>query len=305
MRVRLAAGPVSWGVDFADGPDNPPWPEVLGGIAAAGFRWTELGPVGYLPEDTETLAGELAERGLAVAGSFVFQPLHAPDRAPEVLEVTRRTCRLIAGVGGRSLVIIDMPSAARVATAGRSGDAPRLPAAAWRALTDTIRRVADVAGAEFGLRSVVHPHAGGYLEFEDEIACLLDAIGPDTAQLCLDTGHAAYAGHDPVALYRRFAERIRYLHLKDVDPAVRRRVQAGELDFWQAIAAGVFCPVGRGAVDFVSFAEALRAGGFEGPATVEQDRDPGHDDDPVGDLVESRCFLERAGLALAAVKAGE
>ena len=75
MTLRLATGPVSFGVDFADAPGNPPWSEVVAGIDAAGYRWTELGPLGYLPPD------ELARRGIGVTGGFVFEPLLDGDRA--------------------------------------------------------------------------------------------------------------------------------------------------------------------------------------------------------------------------------
>jgi inosose dehydratase len=272
-------------VDFAGAPGNPAWPAVLDGIVRAGYAGTELGPLGYLPEDPGRLREELAARDLAVTGSFVFQPLHDPARLDDVLAIARRTCALIAGAGGRYLVIIDLVGPERAATAGRSGDAPRRPVA------DGVRAVAAVAREEHGLVPVVHPHAGSFLEFGDEIEALLDAVD---VGLCLDTGHAAYAGVDPVALYRRYADRIPYLHLKDVDPAVRARA-VEELDFWQAVSAGVFCPLGSGMVDFPALAAALREHGFDGWATVEQDRDPGGD--PVSDLVTSRTFLERLGIA--------
>ena len=76
--VRLATGPVSWGVDFADAPSNPPWREVLDAIARTGLGALELGPVGYLPERADALRSELAERGLEAVGSFVFEDLHDP-----------------------------------------------------------------------------------------------------------------------------------------------------------------------------------------------------------------------------------
>lgn len=287
-RVRLATGPVSWGVDFADAPDNPPWPAVLDGIVRAGYAGTELGPLGYLPEDPARLREELAARGLSVAGSFVFQPLHDPGRLDEVLAVTRRTCALVAGVGGRHLVVIDLVSEQRAATAGRATAAPRL---AGDRLAASVRAVAAVAREEHGLVPVLHPHAGSYVEFADEIDALLDAT--DLA-LCLDTGHAAYAGLDPVELYRRYADRVPYLHLKDVDPAVHARVS--ELDFWQAISAGVFCTLGAGVVDFPALAAALGERGFDGWATVEQDRDAASDGDPVAELIASRRFLASTGL---------
>ncbi|HEX8101180.1 MAG TPA: hypothetical protein VF533_01070, partial [Solirubrobacteraceae bacterium] len=100
MSVTLATGPVSWGVDFAAAPGNPPWPDVLDGIAAAGYPGLELGPLGYLPEDPARLRAELDRRGLAVAGSFVFEPLHEPERVPAALAAARRTAALVAAAGG-------------------------------------------------------------------------------------------------------------------------------------------------------------------------------------------------------------
>ncbi|MGH2764110.1 MAG: TIM barrel protein [Thermoleophilaceae bacterium] len=297
MTVRLATGPVSWGVDFADSPANPPWGEVLDGIARAGFGWTELGPLGYLPEDPERLRAELDRRDLRVAGSFVFEPLHDGLRLAEVLEVARRTCRLIAGAGGHHLVVIDLVTPERVATAGRSRAARRL---SWRrrlALVNGIEAVADVARREFGLVSVYHPHVGTWVEFEDEIEWLLHALDPQEIQLCIDTGHCAYAGVDPVDLYRRHSQRVSYLHLKDVDPQVRRRALDEALDFWQAIDAGVFCPLGEGMVDFEGLAEALAESDFDGPITVEQDRNPAMEADPVADLIRSREYLESVGIS--------
>ena len=58
-QVRLATGPVSWGVDFAEAPANPLWTTVLDEIAATGLGALELGPVGFLPEDADTLRAEL------------------------------------------------------------------------------------------------------------------------------------------------------------------------------------------------------------------------------------------------------
>jgi inosose dehydratase len=297
MTVRLATGPVSWGVDFADARDNPPWPLVLDEIARSGFRHLELGPVGYLPEDPARLRSALAERGLAVSASFVFQPLHDRDRLDDVLAATHRTCKAIAAAGGRHLVVIDLVSTERAATAGDSDAARRLTESEWGLLVDSVRAVATVASDEYGLEPVFHPHAGSYVEFADEIERLLDALPPEVIGLCPDTGHCAYAGIDPVALYSRHAGRIPYLHLKDVDPRIRRRALADGMGFWDAMAAGIFCTLGTGCVDFGGLARALDARGFDGWATVEQDRDPRGTGHPLADAVASRRFLEDIGLS--------
>lgn len=300
MTVRLATGPVSWGVDFADSPSNPPWQDVLDDIGRSGFRHLELGPIGYLPEDPQTLRAELGQRGLEATGSFVFQPLHERRRLTETLAATRRTCAAIAAAGGRFLVVIDLVTPERVATAGRSDAARRLDLPGWRALVDGIRSVATVASLEYRLRPVFHPHTGSYVEFEDEIERLLGALPPAVIDLCLDTGHCAYAGIDPVRLYERHADRIPYLHLKDVDPGVHRRVVDGGLDFWLAVTAGVFCPVGLGSVRFAALVRALERHGFDGWATVEQDRDARQAGPALPDVIAGRRYLESVGLGEAA-----
>src|ERR1700733_3191790 len=104
--IRLATGPVSWGVDFADAPDNPPWQHVLDEIQQSGIGALELGPVGYLPEDPALLRPALERRGLTAVGSFVFEDLHDPSCHDQVLSVAARACRAIAAAGGEVLVII-------------------------------------------------------------------------------------------------------------------------------------------------------------------------------------------------------
>src|SRR3954464_11605811 len=88
--IRLAGGPVSWGVDFADAPGNPPYDEVLAGIAASGLRWLELGPVGSLPPRA------LAAHGLRAVGTFVFDAFHAASGDDARAE--REVARVLAAV---------------------------------------------------------------------------------------------------------------------------------------------------------------------------------------------------------------
>lgn len=283
MSLRLAGGPVSWGVDFADDPHNPPPGLVLDGIAAAGLRWLELGPVGYLP------AGAAAVRGLAAVGTFVFDDFHRAHDS--VLRATEAAVEAVAAAGGGLLVLIDRPDAERAATAGRSAAARRLDAAAWRRMVDALRRAAEIAAAR-GVRAVVHPHAGGHIEFEDEVERLLADVPAAELGLCLDTGHALYAGGDPGELIRRYAPRLEHLHLKDVAAPVRAR----ELGFWDAVAAGIFCSVGDGLLDLTAVRAALAATGYDGFATVEQDRRPGTAGAPEEDLRRSVARLRAAGL---------
>jgi inosose dehydratase len=275
LALKLGTGPVSFGVDFADAPENPPWETVLDGIAAAGYRWTELGPIGYLPDEA---APQLESRGLGLTGGFVFEPLHDPSCHREVAAVARVVAGRVAELGGGYLVVIDAVSPERTRTAGDSLRAPRLDGQASAAIRAIVEEIAAIA-CGFGLRPVLHPHAGTYIEFEDEVEPLLDQF-----ELCLDTGHWLYAGHDPVRAYERWAERIPYLHLKDLDRARLER------DFWGSVRAGAFRPLGDGDLDVPGLFRALERSQFSGWAIVEQDRVPGGE--PVADLVASRRYLE-------------
>jgi inosose dehydratase len=266
--MRYATGPVSWGVDFAGAPGNPPWRAVLDGIAETGLTALELGPVGYLPESPDVLRRELAARGLTAIGSFVFEPLHDPAAFDRVLATARRAAAWIAAAGGRLLVVID-----RAAPHARP---------AGPGLADRVVAVAEIARAH-GLEPVLHPHAATAIETAEEIEAMLATTG---LGLCLDTGHLTLAGLDPVEWAAR--PDVRHVHLKDCRPAV-----AEGRGFWDAIAAGVFCPIGGGAVDFAGVIRALERNDYQGAAVLEQDRRPGSGD-PAGDVRRSLAHLIEA-----------
>lgn len=287
--LSLATAPVTWGVDFADAPSNPPWQQVLDDIAQSGVGALELGPVGYLPEDAASLREALGSRGLTAVGSFVLENLHDPAAFADVIGIARRACRAIAAAQGSVLVIIDRPGGERAATAGRSVASPRLDTASWSAMLGAIERIAAIAD-DFGLRAAVHHHAGSYLEYEDEIERFLEQ---SELGLCLDTGHLSYAGlvaHEAIAKY---GDRLAHVHLKDIDGAVLERVGTEKIGFSEAVARGVFCPLGRGIVDVGAVLNALDGAGYQGFATIEQDRVAGSGS-PLQELAESVTTLTAA-----------
>jgi inosose dehydratase len=289
LSIKLAISPVTWGVDFADSPDNPPWQQVIDDIVASGLPAMELGPVGYLPEDPEFIRSLIADNHLLSAGSFIFDEFHDPDARERLVGIAERVCRVIEASGGTLLSLIDKPDAVRVATAGRPGAAPRLDDARWSAMIEQFDAIAAVA-REFGVHPVVHPHVGGYVEFEDEVERLVAETDLD---LCLDTGHLAYARMDPAQMIRRHADRLAHVHFKDIRADILARVDAEALTFWQAIAEGIFCPVGEGVVDVADVLDALDEAGYDGFATIEQDRVPGSGA-PLDDLLKSVAVIEHA-----------
>ena len=82
--------------------------------------------------------------------------------------------------------------------------------------------------------------------------------------LCVDTGHLAVGGADPVAITTAHVGRLTHVHLKDVDAALAEQVVSGELAFGDAVRAGIFRPLGEGDIDIAALVRALGAGGYQG-----------------------------------------
>lgn len=295
MSVQVANAPCSWGVEFAADPRNPPWESVLAECAGAGYAGLELGPIGYAPEDPGRVRDAYAAHGLGMPAGVVFRAFHDPRQRDDVMDAARRTARALAACGAPHMVLIDSIAEARAPTVGRPDDAVRLDAAEWSGMVARVRDVARMGADEFGLDVSLHPHAAGFLDFEAEVEALLDEIDADLLHLCPDTGHLALAGTDVPAFMRRHAARTTYVHFKDVDPAVKARVLAGRIGFYEACAMGVFCNLGDGEVDFPAVRAVLESAGYEGWATVEQDCDPEGLGSPEADAQANREALAGFG----------
>lgn len=272
--MRLGTAPITWGVCEMEGwGERLPYPRVLDEMRALGFTGTELGPPGYLPAEPNALRKVLAERDLAFVGSFC--PIVAPrDRAgaDRAFAEAHALTLFLAAAGAPFLVLADAGDDARLSVAGRAGgpDAPRLDDDGWRWFAETAERIGDDANAH-GIRAVFHPEAGSYVETEHEIEELLTRTDAALLGLCLDTGHVAYGGGDPVALARRHSERTLHIHAKDVDPAILARVRDEGLGYLEAASAGIFVPAGAGMVDFAGVFTALDLARSDRWVIVEQD----------------------------------
>ncbi|MDE0122875.1 MAG: sugar phosphate isomerase/epimerase [bacterium] len=292
-RLKLGSSPCSWGIWFPDDPRQMPWQRCLDEISKVGYEWIELGPYGYLPTQTEVLKKELADRSLAVSGTFTMGFLDDPDHWPALEAETIGACRSLVSVGAGYLIVIDGVYADL--STGEMLRSDTLNDREWHALIDTTHRIARIA-EHHGLRAVFHPHAETHVETEEQIERFLADTNPDLIALCLDTGHHAYRGGDPVAFYKAHADRIEYFHLKNVDPEIMERVRLEGIPFARAVQMGVFCEPVHGAVDFAELAQALADTGFDGHATVEQDMYPAPPDKPFPIAQRTYQYLRSLGL---------
>lgn len=299
MAIRIGNAPCSWGVEFADDARNPSWQSVLQDCRAAGYTGIELGPVGFMPEDPAILGDALAEHNLELIGGVVFRPFHDPNQWDDVLDGAHRTCAALKAHGAKHFVLIDSISPRRAPTAGRPDEAEQMKSSEWNAYRDRIATVAKIGAEEYGLIPEIHPHAGGFMDFESEVERLLEEVDSGILKICIDTGHCTYAGFDPVAFMKRHMDRITYVHFKNTSATVKAEAIANRTGFYDACGQGIFCTLGDsdGEVDFPAVKALLTDSNYSGWCTIEQDCDPTLDPDPVGDATLNREYLQSIGFS--------
>lgn len=257
---KIAGAPISWGVCEVAGWGYQLEPaRVLKEMRELGLSATELGPDGFLPSQPTAMANTLSQHGLQAVGGFTPLVLHVPrhDPVPEV----DRILDGYAASGAKVLVLS--------ADSGLNGydTRPQLDDDGWNTLLVNLDRVANLAAGR-GVRAVLHPHVGTMIETGAEVQQVLDG---SWITLCLDTGHLLIGGSDPADLARQAPDRIAHLHLKDVDSTIAAKVQAGRLTYTDAVAQGMYRPLGTGDVDVPAIVGHLRACGYDGWYTLEQD----------------------------------
>jgi len=295
MSIRIGNAPCSWGVEFAQDERNPAWQRVLDDCASAGYHGIELGPVGFMPEDPGELGDALAERSLELIGGVVFRAFHDKTQWDDVWDGAVRTCKALEAHGARHFVLIDSIAPQRAPTAGRASEAVQLDNEEWKSYVKRIETVARLGRDEYGLIPEIHPHAGGFMDFEPEVERLLDEVDPELLKICIDTGHCTYAGFDPVAFMQRHMNRITYVHFKNTDAKVKQAAIANRTGFYEACGQGIFCNLADGEVDMPAVKQLLDNSEFDGWCTVEQDCDPLLDPDPLGDARRNRDYLQSIG----------
>ena len=288
--MRLAAAPISWGVC-----EVPGWgfqldrDKVLDDATRLGLREIEAGPPGFLPSDAREARELVAGRGMRVIGGFVTAVLHSSERLEADLIALDRRAAWLAARGAEVLVL--------AAATGRDDyDAPtELSIDEWKTLLASIPRAVDIARTH-GLDTALHPHVGTVIESRDAIDRV---VRESDVPLCLDTGHIFVGGGDPAAIAREHPERIRHVHLKDADGALALAVRERRIAYGEAVARGLFRPLGQGGAGIADVLRALKGSGYAGWGVLEQDialrEAPTEANDPARDVARSRDFANARG----------
>lgn len=283
---RLAGAPISWGACEIPGWGvMPSRDRVLAEMAELGLRGTELGSVGFFPDDPESISAQLKRYALELVGGFVPLVLHEPD-LDGTIRAARKSAELIARAGGRMFVIGVVQDL--------KWSAPQeLDDLGWTRLAQHLNEIETVTG-EYGLTVAVHPHAGTLIETAEQVERAMEVV---EVGWCLDTGHLTIGGVDPVQFARSHGDRIVHVHLKDVDANVAADFRAGRRSLVDATRNGLFLPLGKGDARIAEVMDALQAHGYDGWLVLEQDTaitgdEPTVAGGPMRDARESIAFLQ-------------
>lgn len=298
--IRVANAPCSWGVlEFAGAVEPARYDTVLDEIRATGYDGTELGDWGFMPTDPRRLRDELAARELELVGAFVpvaFADAGAHERGAAAAVKTAALMR-DAGATNAFIVLSDDNGtvARREQHAGRITAGDGLTDSQWPTFAAGVDRVAGAIRDATGLRTVFHPHCGGYVETPQEIDELMRRTDPSRVGLVFDTGHILYGGGDPEDVLATHRGRVWHVHFKDCDRAVAAKARADGLGYLAAVRQQLFCELGRGAVNFARIVQTLTDSSYDGWVVVEQDVFPGYGT-PKESAQRSRVYLRSLGI---------
>jgi inosose dehydratase len=165
----------------------------------------------------------IGDYGLAPALSLFNSPVDETINITKEIERAKRFAAIQVELGLDRTMISSMSIPARMARPAVGADFNR---DRLRLAIENGGIICQVLQAE-GLRPLHHSHVGGVFETEEEIVALLNELGPDVIGVGPDTGHLRWAGIEPAAFIRRYADRLGGIHLKDVFPDYLDHEQTG------------------------------------------------------------------------------
>lgn len=293
-QIKVGNAPDSWGVWFPRDDRQVDPMTFLDEVAEAGFSCIELGPWGYLPTSSETLAEELRKRNLELVATTLGCDLTDDAAVDKLIAELPEVTSLQKALGAKFVVLLP-PMFTDLFTGEDS--MPRTLSEEDRARYNAnIGRIGRIVREEYGLVLTAHPHVDSHLETEADIESLLEATDPRDVSLCLDVGHHAYGGGDACAFLRKHIDRIPYIHLKNCDGEVLKQMREQNWSFAKAVTHDIMCEPWKGMVDFAELKRTLDEVGYTGYAVVEQDMYPAPQGKPLRVAKETRNFLKEIGI---------
>lgn len=273
MSIRLGIAPINWCND--DDPNlgkDISFEQCIDEMALAGYSGTELG--NKYPRDVTTLRSALEQRDLQLSSSWFSTYFTESGQYEKTLSRFLEHLSFMRALGSSFINVCECGHAIQGTNLPILSDhIPRFTQEQWSILIQGLHTLGRIA-YDFNMKIVYHYHAGTGVFLESDIDFLMTNTSPGLVSLLLDTGHATFAGMDPVNLIDKYGDRILYVHLKDIRDDVLRQVKIEGLSFMDAVRAGVFTVPGDGVIDFIPIWTELQKHCFNGWMIVEAEQDP-------------------------------
>lgn len=288
--IKLGISPIGW--------TNDDMPELGGDItfercisetALAGFAGCEIG--GKFPSDADELTFSLNVRNLQVANRW-YSAYLLTKPFEDVERDFRGNCEFLQKLGADKIGVSEQSYSIQgkpVPIFG--GTRHTMDAKEWSVLCGGLNRLGEIS-LEYGVDLTYHHHAGTVVQTAEETDILLENTDESKVSLLYDSGHFAYCGEDPAAVLRRYADRIKHVHLKDVRTAVVERVKRENLSFLDGVKAGTFTVPGDGDIDFRPILDFIKRAGYNGWLIVEAEQDP-EKANPFEYAVKARNYIKK------------
>lgn len=293
-KVSLGIAPIAWTND--DMPDlgkENTFEQCVSEMALAGFRGSEIG--GKYPKGVKTLKKALDLRGLTICNcwfsSFLITKPFEETEKPfmEQLRFLKAMGAKVIGVSEQSYSIQGMMDQPIFEGKYVMNDEE------WKLLTEGLNRLGKMAKEE-SMNLTFHHHMGTVVQTEEEIDRFMKETDPEYVSLLFDSGHLSFAGVDPVKVLKKYVDRVKHVHLKDIRADVVAQARAERLSFLKGIRRGTFTVPGDGDVDFEPIFKVLEETGYEGWVVVEAEQDPAIAN-PFEYAVKARKYIkEKTGL---------
>ncbi|MCR5150171.1 MAG: myo-inosose-2 dehydratase [Clostridiales bacterium] len=292
-KVQLAIAPIAWtNDDLPDlGAENT-FEQCVSEMALSGFKGSEIG--NKYPKDVETLKHKLDVRGLRICNAW-FSSLLLSEGYDKTIEAFIKHRDFLNALGAKVIGASEQGNSIQGTPKSIFGEKPVYTGEQWELIAKGFNEMGRLA-KEKGMFFTVHHHMGTGVQTAEEIDTLMNITDPDLVYLLYDTGHLAFSGEDAIGVLKKYAKRVKHVHLKSVRLDVIEKGRKNNWSFLECVRAGAFTVPGDGDFDFTPVFDILSESGYEGWVVVEAEQDPA-----VANPYEYACtarkyIAEKAGL---------
>lgn len=271
-KVYLGIAPIGWTND--DMPDlgkENTFEQTVSEMALAGFKGSEVGS--HYPSDPEELKKALDLRGMTICNQW-FSSFLISRPYEETEEAFIKQCDFLTQVGSKCIGVSEQSYSIQGMLDHPIQEGKYvMNDEEWEKLATGLNRLGQIA-KDKGMVLTFHHHMGTVVQTEEEIDRFMESVDPDLVYLLFDSGHLSFAGIDPEKILRKYVDRVRHVHLKDLRKNVVNQSREEKWSFLKGVRAGTFTVPGDGDVDFTPLFEILEEADYEGWVVVEAEQDP-------------------------------